>query len=224
MTGPVSRLARHLAGSGYIVAAPSSFHEFTGPSALAYDVPGTDAGNKYKITKKLSAYDEDAELAISTLLNLPTCTGRLGATGMCLGGHLAYRCALSPHIRASVCYFATDIHSRTLGAGQSDDSLDRAKDIAPHAELVMIFGKRDNHVPAEGRDLIRKTLHDAGVEFGWYEVAGAQHAFIRDELSKGRFDPRVSGVCWAMLEEVFERRLKIDLGDEGEKAAVENVC
>ncbi len=141
---------------------------------------------------------------------------------MCLGGHLAYRCAFSPHIKAAVCYFATDIHSHTLGANQPDDSLDRAKDI--RAELVMIFGKRDNHVPAEGRDLIRKTLHEAGVDFSWYEVAGAQHAFIRDELSKGRFDPRVAAVCWAMLEEVFERKLKIDLGGEEQKGDVEDVC
>ena len=223
VTGPVSRLARQLAGSGYIVAAPSSYHEFTGPTPLSYDVPGTDTGNRYKVTKKVSAYDEDAELAISHLLGLATCTGRLGATGMCLGGHLAYRCAFSPHIRAAVCYFATDIHSRTLGAGTSDDSLQRAAHLR-HAEMVMIFGKRDNHVTAEGRDLIRKTLHEAGVEFSWYEVAGAQHAFIRDELSKGRYDPRVSGVCWAMLEEVFERRLKVDLGEEEKKGPVEDVC
>jgi dienelactone hydrolase len=222
VTGPVSRFSRHLAGSGYIVAAPSSYHEFTGPAPLAYDVPGTDAGNEYKIIKKLSAYDEDADMATTTLINLPSCTGRIGATGMCLGGHLAFRCAFSPHIKAAVCYFATDIHSHTLGAGKSDDSLHRAKDIK--AELVMIFGKRDNHVPAKGRDLIRKTLHEAGVEYSWYEVAGAQHAFIRDELSKGRYDPRVSGVCWAMLEELFERRLKIDLGDEAERQAVEDVC
>ena len=223
VTGPVARFSRHLAGSGYIVAAPSSYHEFTGPDPLAYDVPGTDAGNTYKITKKLSAYDEDADLAIETLLNLPTCTGRLGATGMCLGGHLAYRCAFSRHIKAAVCYFPTDIHSHTLGVGQSDDSLKRAEDVKG-CELVMIFGKRDNHVPAEGRDLIRKTLQEAGLDFSWYEVAGAQHAFIRDELSKGRFDPRVSGVCWGTLEEVFERRLKIDLGEEKETEGVEDVC
>lgn len=51
MTGPVARFARQIAGQGYIVAAPSSYHDFTGPEPLAYDVPGTDAGNEYKIKK-----------------------------------------------------------------------------------------------------------------------------------------------------------------------------
>jgi hypothetical protein len=51
VTGPVARFARQISGQGYIVAAPSSYHEFTGPEPLTYDVPGTDAGNEWKIKK-----------------------------------------------------------------------------------------------------------------------------------------------------------------------------
>jgi carboxymethylenebutenolidase len=82
----VARFARQIASQGYIVAAPSSYHEFTGPEPLAYDGPGTDAGNEWKITKKVTAYDEDAKLSVDILLDLPTCNGRIGATGTC---HLA---------------------------------------------------------------------------------------------------------------------------------------
>ncbi len=88
--------------------------------------------------QKVSAYDEDAKLAIDALVGLPTCNGRIGATGMCLGGHLAYRAALDKRVRAAVCYFATDLHSHTLGEGKQDDSLDRAGDIK--GELVMVSG------------------------------------------------------------------------------------
>jgi dienelactone hydrolase len=55
---------------------------------------------------------------------------------MCLGGHLAFRCAFDKRIRAAVCYFATDIHSHTLGHGKNDDSLNRVKDIS--GELIMV--------------------------------------------------------------------------------------
>ena len=55
---------------------------------------------------------------------------------MCLGGHLAYRCAFDNRVAAAVCYFATDIHSHSLGQGKNDDSLDRAGDI--RSELVMV--------------------------------------------------------------------------------------
>ena len=36
----------------------------------------------------------------------------------------------------------------------------------------------DTHVPPEGRDLIRKTLHEKGVVFSWYEVAWAQRMYF----------------------------------------------
>lgn len=143
MTGPVERFARQIASHGYIVAAPSSYHEFLPPDALAYDNPGTDKGNELKITKTVAAYDEDATLSVDALLALEECNGRIGTTGMCLGGHLAFRCAFDPRVAAAVCYFATDIHARTLGQGQNDDSLKRCGEIK--GELVMIFGKSKYH-------------------------------------------------------------------------------
>lgn len=94
VTGPVARFARQIAGQGYIVAAPSSYHDFTGPEALAYDVPGTDQGNEWKVKKTLESYDQDSYRTVDYLLTLPTCTGLIGATGMCLGGHLALRAAV----------------------------------------------------------------------------------------------------------------------------------
>lgn len=70
------------------------FHEFEGPTALEYNVEGTDKGNAYKKDKLLKAYDDDAKAAVDLLESLPQCNGRMAATGMCLGGHLAFRVSL----------------------------------------------------------------------------------------------------------------------------------
>ena len=51
VTGPVARFARQIAGQGYICAAPSSYHEFTGPEPLQYNAEDTDKGNAWKIGK-----------------------------------------------------------------------------------------------------------------------------------------------------------------------------
>lgn len=47
--------------------------------------------------------------------------------------------AFDPRILASVCFFATDIHSATLGKGSNDDSLARVKkgDLTGKGELVV---------------------------------------------------------------------------------------
>ncbi|CAN8104044.1 unnamed protein product [Discula destructiva] len=234
VTGPVARFARQIAGQGYIVAAPSSYHDFTSPEALAYDVPGTDQGNEWKVKKTLESYDADSYKTVDYLLSLPTCTGLIGATGMCLGGHLALRAALDPRITATVCYFATDVHSRTLGpyteantsATAPPDSM-HTLDLFPQlkGEVSMIFGIKDTHVPDAGRDLIRQKLRAAGVTFSWHEFAWAQHAFIRDELSKGRYDPAITKACFEVLQELFGRTLKVDLGArDSAPVKVEHVC
>ena len=40
VTAPITRFCRQIAGHGYIAAACSSYHEFMGPEALAYDDDG----------------------------------------------------------------------------------------------------------------------------------------------------------------------------------------
>ncbi|KAH7915807.1 dienelactone hydrolase [Hygrophoropsis aurantiaca] len=226
VTGPVERFAGQIASQGYIVACPSSYHEFEGPEAIPYDVEGTDRGNKYKIEKEVAAYDEDATLSIDLLVSLPNCNGRIAATGMCLGGHLAFRAAFDTRILASVCFFATDVHTATLGKGKQDDSLERVRrgDMTGKGELVMIFGKQDTHVPRAGRDLIRASLDDADVACSFLEVQ-AQHAFIRDEQSKGRWDAALTRSLFAFMMEVFERTVGRDLGPMVNKAdKIEHVC
>jgi len=213
VTGPVERFAGQIASHGYVVACPSSFHEFEGPEAIPYDTEGTDRGNKYKVEKEVAAYDEDATLSIDLLCSLGNCNGRIAATGMCLGGHLAFRAAFDQRILSSVCFFATDIHSASLGKGKSDDTLARVKkgDLTGKGELVMIFGKQDTHVPRQGRDLIRATLDDASITVSFLEVQ-AQHAFIRDESSKGRWDAALTRTLFSFMIEVFERTVGRDLG------------
>ncbi|KZT52417.1 dienelactone hydrolase [Calocera cornea HHB12733] len=225
VTGPVERFAGQIASQGYVVAAPSVYHDFYPPEALPYDDAGTDLGNKYKIDKEIKSYDEDRKLSVDVLIAHSKCNGRIAATGMCLGGHLAFRAAFDPRVLATVCWFATDIHSATLGKGKQDDSLIkvRAGELKGKGEL-MIFGKQDTHVPREGRDLIRKTLEDAGVTLSFIEVQ-AQHAFVRDEQSKGRWDAALTRNLFGFMMEVFERTVGRDLGRRvPQSGEIEHVC
>lgn len=227
VTGPVRRFGQRIASEGYVVVAPAIYHNFMGPEALPYDVQGTDIGNEYKIKKPLESYDEDNKLCCDLLLQLPQFDGkRIGSTGMCLGGHLAFRALLDKRITCATCFFPTDIHSRTLGLGQNDNSLERvSKELGNNQEMVLIFGTADTHVDPQGRDLIRKTLRDHGVKFTFLEILAAQHAFIRDEFSKGRFDSAITQSCLGFLFEQFNRKLRIDLGEfVDDNTPLEHVC
>jgi carboxymethylenebutenolidase len=203
ITGPIARSARRLAGQGYFVVAPEVYHEFEPPGcALAYDKEGTDKGNRYKIEKALSSYDSDARACIQHLLSMPGCDGQIGTLGICLGGHLAFRCAMNPEVLAGVCLYATDIHKGTLGLGMKDDSLARIPEI--QGEMLMVWGKQDPHIPQAGRDLIYRAMTEAQTNFCWHEF-NAQHALIRDEGP--RYDAALADIVFAMAFELFHRRL-----------------
>jgi carboxymethylenebutenolidase len=204
VTGPIRRTARLIASQGYLVAAPEVYHEREPLGcALAYDKEGTDKGNRYKVEKDLAAFDADARAVIAHLRQHPGCNGRLGSLGICLGGHLSFRAAMNPEISAAVCFYATDIHKRSLGKGMNDDSLDRIPELK--GELLMIWGKQDPHIPQEGRDLIYRTMTAAGVNFTWHEF-NAAHAFLRDEGP--RYNPALAAIGYALVFELFGRRLQ----------------
>ncbi len=204
MTGPIARTAATIAGKGFLVAVPEVYHEFEpAGTALAYDKAGTDRGNELKITKRLEHFDDDARAVLQMLKSDAGCSGRLGAMGICLGGHLAFRAAMNREVEACICLYATDIHKRSLGAGMQDNSLDRIPEIS--GELLMIWGRQDPHIPADGRRIIYEALQAAGTVFTWHEFNG-EHAFMRDEGH--RFDPALSQIVHVLIDELLTRRLK----------------
>jgi carboxymethylenebutenolidase len=203
VTAPIRRTAAMLAGHGFVVAVPEVYHELEAPgTVLPYTPEGTARGNAHKIAKTLESYDADARACVELLRALPHCNGRVGALGMCLGGHLALRAALQPEILAAACLYPTDLHTRSLGRGQADDTLARCGEI--RGELLMIFGRQDPHVPPEGRVVIQQALCSADVRFTWLEL-NAAHAFLRDEGP--RYDPALALLCYPHVIELFRRKL-----------------
>ena len=205
ITAPIRRTMAQLAGHGYIVAAPEVYHEYEpAGTVLPYDQAGSDRGNELKYAKSVQAYDEDARAVLAHLASRPDCTGKLGAMGICLGGALAFRAAMNPEVRGTVCFYATDIHKHALGLGNNDDSLARAGEIG--GELLMAWGRQDPHVPTEGRMTVLSRLNEVGARLSWHEVNGA-HAFLRDEGP--RYDPELARSMFGLALDLFHRTLAV---------------
>src|SRR3954466_13250225 len=68
VTGPIRRTAALLAGNGFVVAVPETYHEYEpAGTALADDTAGADRGNALKTTKPLASYDADARAVLKYL-------------------------------------------------------------------------------------------------------------------------------------------------------------
>ncbi|WP_448245797.1 dienelactone hydrolase family protein [Thalassotalea agariperforans] len=202
-TAPIARSAAIMAGHGFVVLVPEVFHELNPiGTVLGYDDAGKDKGNEDKWAKPLEHHDSDTQAMVEFINQQSYCTGKIGVMGVCIGGHLAYRAALNANVLAASCLYATDIHSNTLPCADGNDSFTRTKDIK--AELQMVWGKQDPHVPDEGRMRIHQNLIDCKNTFTWHEF-NAQHAFMRDEGD--RYDPALALQVYAMAVALFQRTL-----------------
>jgi len=204
LTEPSLRWAARLAGHGFVVAAPEIYYRVEPPSQVfAFDDPGKERGQAD--VEKLSAaeFDEDVRALLDWLRQHPQVQGApLGAAGHCTGGHIAFRAAFQPDVRATACWYATGLHDGKLGSDPDTGTLERARDV--RGELLMVFGARDPHTPDEGLAKIKRELDASGARFAW-RVFDAEHAFGRDVGP--RWDPAATDEAFAETVALFRRAL-----------------
>lgn len=205
-TPGIERMAKWLAGHGFVVYVPEIYHALLPPGVVldASDTKQTEQGNVLKKSNKLSTWENDVVVLVDALRANPQCSGRIGCLGHCIGGHLTMRAAFNPNILAAAAFFPTDVHSGTLGEGESADTLARINDI--RAELMILWGRQDPHIPNEGRIKIYHAMQASKVKFSWFEF-NANHTFLMDNDPKGRYDPAVSHLCYEIIFDLFHRTL-----------------
>jgi carboxymethylenebutenolidase len=194
------RWAVRLAGYGFLVAVPEIYHRLeSAGTVLGFDDEGKRRGQADAEATTVADFDEDVRAALD---HLEPRTSALGAAGHCTGGHLAFRAAFDPRVRATACWYPTGLHDGKLGKDPDAGSLARAGEI--EGELLLIWGTRDPHTPAPGRDTVRAALEQAGARFRWSEY-DAEHAFGRDVGD--RYDPEATDAAFAETVALFSAAL-----------------
>jgi len=205
LTGPMLRACTRLAGYGFVIAAPEIYHRIEPPgSAIPFDDAGRTRGLEDAAKTPVAHFDEDRRAALDYLARHPSVApGKLAAMGFCIGGHLAFRAALEPDVRATVCFYGTGIHDGRLGLDRDAGSLARAGEI--RGKLLMVFGTQDPHVPAEGREIIDRKLRESGVDYS-IKLYPGEHAFMRDEGP--RYDPEATDQAFSAMIALFREVLR----------------
>lgn len=200
LTGPMLRACVRLAGYGFVAAAPEIYHRIEPPgTAIPFDDAGRTRGMEDAAKTSVADFDRSCRAGLDWLVTHPkVAPGKLGAMGFCIGGHLAFRAALQPDVRATVCFYGTGIHNGKLGKDSDAGSLAQALRI--RGELLMVFGANDPHVPGEGREAVERGLRAANVNYR-FKLYPAEHAFMRDEGP--RFDPESADLAFTDMIQLF---------------------
>lgn len=152
------------ADRGFCVIAPEMFWRLEPDFVADHNDPAQrERGIQHKAALDHGKAIADIAAVIARLKSLPECNGRIGATGFCTGGTLAYLTAARLNIDAAVAYYGTQIH----------EFLDEGKNIS--CPTIFHMGDRDGHVPPDIADQVRMATADVpDIEIHLY---GAGHAF-----------------------------------------------
>jgi carboxymethylenebutenolidase len=204
MTESTQRMAVRFASYGFIVAAPEIYWRFEPPgTAIAFDDPGRDRGMDDARRMRVSDFDDDIAVLVDFLKNnVDVVSGAIGAVGFCLGGHLAFRAAFLPAIKATACFYPTGLHDGELAQDADAGSLARSECI--RGFLLIVFGTADPHTDAAGRDIVAAGLAATSVRhrISPYDAA---HAFMRDVGV--RWDPKTTDEAFAEALAMFRGEL-----------------
>lgn len=200
LTGTMLRPVSRLAGYGFVAVAPEIYHRVEpAGNVIPFDDAGRTRGMEDAGKTPVAHFDEDRRAALDYLAKHPqVAAGQLGAMGFCIGGHLAFRAALEPDVRATVCFYGTGIHDGKLGQDRDAGSLARAAEI--RGKLLMVWGSADPHVPEAGRTLIDAKLRESKVDYA-VKLYPAEHAFMRDEGP--RYDTEATDEAFAEMIGLF---------------------
>jgi carboxymethylenebutenolidase len=202
LTESTLRTARRLAGAGFVVCVPEIYpHGELAGVALEFDDAGKQAGLAGAAATDTAQFDADRVAVLDHLAGRPDVT-ELFVTGFCIGGHLAFRAAFDERVAATVCFYPTGLQNGGLGADDAG-SLARAAEI--RGRLLVVFGSRDPHVPADARLQILAALYAAGLDDVELHVyRGGEHAFMRDVGP--RHDPELTDRALAEAVSFFHGR------------------
>jgi carboxymethylenebutenolidase len=152
----IRSVADGYANDGFLAVAPALFDRIERDVELGYE--GADVQKAMTLIPKLDI--DKAVIDLGAALDFATMTSskKAGVIGYCLGGTLAWLAAARLHPDAAVGYYGGRI-----GNYAHEE---------PSCPVMLHFGKRDTHIPAEEVEKVQATHPE--VEIYWYD---AGHAF-----------------------------------------------
>ncbi|HYM16047.1 MAG TPA: dienelactone hydrolase family protein [Dehalococcoidia bacterium] len=179
----IQSMTLRLAEAGFAAIAPDLYHR-ENPAA------GDDAMRRMSRLRD-PHIERDMAAAIAHLRTMPqVARERIGVTGFCMGGRVAYMMAArDPSLKAAVVFYGGNIMTAW---GDGPAPFDQSVAIA--APVLGLFGSDDGNPAPDDVQKIDAELERLGKPHEFHSYAGAGHAF----MSEGRpsYRPDAAADAW----------------------------
>lgn len=173
-----------LAALGYAAIAPAIFDRIERDFECGYSEPEIETARAFIPKLDWDACLLDADAARAAVAG----AGKVGITGFCLGGAVAFLAA------ARLDGFAA-------ASGFYGGRINAFADEAPKCPTQLHYGELDHGIPLENVAEVRAKRPDCDI----WVYDGAGHGFHCDQ--RGSFDPHASAIAWGRTVELFAREV-----------------
>ena len=164
----IKNICDQYALDGFVAVAPDVFWRQEPRVELSYDSAGIAKGLQLFDGLNIDIAAAELQRAVEAIRHIPSCTGKVGALGFCMGGLLAFVCAARAGVESSVIYYGTRL----------DQHLELVQDIT--CPLLFHFASDDEHISTQtvkkikmslsGKDNCRVVVHkNSGHGFNCWE-------------------------------------------------------
>ena len=128
---------------------------------------------------------------------------RIGVTGFCMGGRIAWlMAATNPIFKCTVPFYGGNIMGNW---GPGDTPFSMAANI--NCPMLFHFGSEDGNPSVADRDNFDAELSRLGKDFEFHTYDGAGHAFM-DYTNPERHHEASAAAAWPRTVEFFDKHLK----------------
>lgn len=196
-------VAERVAREGYLALAPDFFHRSFPGLDVGYDEKGMEVGMKGLAALDADQMIADARAAVTHLRGVPGCTGKIGAMGFCIGGHMTYLTACETDVAAAASFYGGGI-AAPKGPGGKPSTLSRTPKLG--GRLLCLFGGKDAMIPLAQVDAVRKALADAKKRHEVVVYDAADHGFFCDQ--RATYHAASAKDAWERVKRLFAEELK----------------
>lgn len=198
----IREVTERVAREGYVALAPDFFHRTHPGIELGYDEAGMATGMKGLMALDADNMVADAKAAVAFLRKQPGATGKVGAMGFCIGGHMTYLTACETDVAAAASFYGGGI-AAPKGPGGKAPTLSRTPKIK--GKILCLMGAKDTLIPMAQVDAMREALKQAGTR---HEVIvyDADHGFFCDQ--RASYHKPSADDAWQRVKALFASELR----------------